>query len=110
MLKSFRIPWAADAWFGEDKLTHAAWCYAGTLTFLLLLPWWFALGLVALVAALIEVVQWVRWDIEQNAARRRQGLALPRAFADQPSYRDLAWDGAGVVVALFFWVIIRWVQ
>lgn len=110
MLRSFAIPWQADRWFGEDKLTHFAWCYAGALTYLFLLPWLWALVLVAVVAVVVELTQWVRWDIWNNAVARAFTLGKnppPRpAFADQPSYRDLAWDGAGIVVGLLFWLVV----
>jgi uncharacterized protein YfiM (DUF2279 family) len=114
MLNSFRIPWASDRWFGEDKLTHFVWCYAGALTLLFLLPWLVALGLVAIVAIVVELVQWVRWDIWNNAVNRARDsseAAQPRpTFADQPSYRDLAWDAGGIVVALGVWLLVRLVQ
>lgn len=112
MLRSFRIPWASDRWFGEDKLTHAAWCYAGALTLLFILPWWMALLVVAIVAVLVEVVQWVRWDIWNNALVRAQQLGQmlpPRpAFADQPSYRDLVWDAGGMVLGVIARLLIAW--
>lgn len=81
--------WAKDTWFGLDKLTHAAWTYAGTLTLLLLgvnfLP---LVGVVAAASVGVEAVQYARW---------RDGKS---GFADRPSYRDLAWDGLGLVLGL----------
>jgi len=103
MLNSFRIPWAADRWFSEDKLTHAVWAYAGTLTLLFLLPWFMTVLLVAMAGVLVEVVQWVRWDIWHNDnVRYSKNVASrpPPAFSDQPSYRDLAWDGGGILLGL----------
>lgn len=106
------IPWADDRWFGEDKLTHFVWCYAGALTLLFLLPWPGALAIVAIAAVLVEVVQWVRWDIWNNEVQRRRAAYFAAdvppepAFADQPSYRDLAWDAAGALVAALVFVSV----
>jgi hypothetical protein len=109
-----KVPWASDSWIGEDKLTHFAWCYAGALTFLFFLPWLFALILVAIAGVVVEMTQWVRWDIWNNRAKRARAFGEepdPQPpFSDQPSYRDLAWDAAGMVLALGVWLLIRLVQ
>lgn len=111
-----KVPWASDPWFGEDKLTHAVYCYAGALTFALLMGWWRATLLVVLAAIAVEVTQWVRWDIWNNAAKRASFVSAPKppqpAFSDQPSYRDLAWDGVGLVIglAVAWWLMGLYVE
>lgn len=91
------VPWAADPWFGWDKLEHWVWCYAGTLTLLFLLPWWMVLLVVVLAAVLVELVQWLRLE----------NTLLPAEFADGPSYRDLAWDAVGLIWGALFWVLVQ---
>lgn len=111
MLRSFAIPWAADRWFGEDKLTHFAWCYAGAFSFPHVLPWLLALVVVTIAAVVVELVQWLRWDIWANGERAAAEWDEPPpprpAFADQPSYRDLAYNAVGMVVGFASWVLVR---
>lgn len=107
MLRSFAIPWAADRWFGFDKLEHLIWCYAGAFSLPHVLPWLLALVVVTIAAAVVEVVQWLRWDIWQNAQGASEWDEVRPAFADQPSYRDLAWDGMGLVLGFASWVVLR---
>ena len=107
-----KIPWANDPWFGEDKLTHAVWTYAGAVTFALLFGWFIALVLVVGVSIAVELVQWVRWDIWHNHVVRAKAFGEtpdPQPiFSDQPSYKDLAYDGAGMVLGLLFVWLYLW--
>ncbi len=80
--------WANDKWFGEDKLTHAAYTFGGWLALTRVVPWWAAL-LVELAAGVgVELIQ---------GARLAAGKTT---FAEAPSYRDLAWDGIGILAAI----------
>lgn len=88
--------WARDRWFGEDKLTHFVWCYGGQLTgtrvgvpIVLLALFVLAVGLI------VEMVQGLRWQM---------GCVT---FAEQPSYRDLAWDALGIAAAIIFALVTR---
>lgn len=101
------IPWAPDRWWGEDKLTHAVYAYAGTVTGRLL---GVAVGPVVVVVSVaglvVEVVQWWRWagwtrTVAAHLAAKRPPPRAP-PFASPPSYRDLAWNTGGVVVGLLF--------
>lgn len=84
------MTWAADRWFGEDKLTHATFCFAGWLALTRVTEWPIVL-LIEIAAALgVELVQ---------AWRLRAGKT---SFADHPSYRDLVWDGLGVVAGVLW--------
>lgn len=81
--KRREIPWERDRWFGEDKMTHATYCYAGGCTAIPFVGIFWAFFLVAIAAAVVEVIQWARYDAGETV------------FAAPPSYRDLAWDGIG---------------
>lgn len=83
------IPWAYDSWKPlDDKLAHlalAAWLahLAG--------PFW-AVG----ASIAVEVVEWWRWQrwVTTGAIGRWPFLA------DRPSYRDLVYDGLGIVFGM----------
>lgn len=99
------IPWAnshaarrgaPDDWSGADKLEHGVisallwgWLLAAGATFGV------ALTVFAVFALGIEAVEW--WRFARWEAR---GRPSPWPYlCDLPSYRDLAWDGAGAALS-----------
>jgi uncharacterized protein YfiM (DUF2279 family) len=99
----FSAQWVArDAWFGLDKLDHFAW----SISYWLVLTgfgaqgwtrfWLFTIGAIG-----VEVVQLIRFRIWVSKSRP---MPYP-AFADGISYRDLVYDYAGMVAAM--WLLAR---
>jgi hypothetical protein len=85
-----KIPWAYDSWFPlDDKLAHfaiAAWVAH-------LVGWPVAL----VMSVAIEALEWWRWRRWVTTLR---GAGAWPFLADRPSYRDLAYDAAGIIFGL----------
>lgn len=96
--------WAADSWWGTDKLDHFVgagllwgWLAAAQLPLSTRIAW----SVTAWVG--VEAVEWVRY-----AQWERRGRPAPWPYlCDLPSYRDLTWDALGAVVSALLLALVR---